>query len=82
VRRAYVEDLRERYAHRDLPWRHWSRVVDRIEAGNEEVVSGWQISKWVRVDPWAYVRLELDGTVTLVEPVRVGADIVAWERVA
>ena len=33
-----------------------------------------------RVPLYAFVRLELDGTVTVVEPVRAGVEIVAWER--
>ena len=77
-----MEHVRGRYAHRGVAWRHWAGVVDRIEAGDEVVVHGWKVSRWVYVPSWVFVRLKLDGTVTVVEPVRVDVDIVAWEPVA
>jgi hypothetical protein len=47
VRRAYVEHLHQRYAHRGPAWRHWTGVVERMEAGDEIVVHGWQVRLWV-----------------------------------
>ena len=75
VRRAFADDLRERYAGRGPEWTYYLRLADRIDAGHDVVVRGWAVRRWVRVEPWAYVRLELNGSVTVVEPVRAGVDI-------
>jgi len=81
VREAYADHLRQRYGDRGPEWSHYVGVAARIDAGDEVVVRGWMVRPWLRVDPWAYLRLELDGSATLVEPVRCGPQIVGWEPV-
>ena len=78
---AYADHLRQRYGDRGPEWSHYVGVAARIDAGDEVVVRGWMVRPWLRVDPWAYLRLELDGSATLVEPVRCGPQIVGWEPV-
>lgn len=68
-------------------WSHYTRIVGRLEAGEPVVVPAWAVARWVHVPSperggTSHVRLEPDGSVVLVEAVRVGPQIVGWERVA
>lgn len=77
--------MREQWEDREKPWQHYRHRVERLEANEVPVVvHWWEVLRFVRGlrNPNAggteFVRLELDGSVTPVEPVRDGAEIVEW----
>lgn len=84
VRDELARHLRARYEGRELPWRHWSRLVERLESDAPVVVPAWMVTRFVRLSrSWddRFVQLDRDGSVVLVEPVRDGVHIVDWAPV-
>ena len=89
VRAAYARAMRERWEHRERPWQYYRHRVERLEANDEPVVvHWWEVLRFVphlrnpNDGGTEFVRLEVDGSVTLVEPVRDGLEIEEWRPVA
>ena len=84
VRDAFAADMREKaQRHGDHTLGHWYETyAKRAEGDGELVVRGWQVVRWLPRGGihWDWVRLELDGTVTEVEPTRAGQSITGWRE--
>lgn len=68
--------LRERHVGR-AGWPFWRRFVERLESGAPVVMPGWAVHS-----VHAHVRVEADGSLTPVAPVRDGVHIVDWSPTA
>ncbi|WP_214370675.1 hypothetical protein [Pseudonocardia sp. H11422] len=88
MRELYAQRLRARYEHRPLFWSHHRRRVELLEAGEPVVLHWWELAPLVsgvrhpdRGGVAEFVRLQPDGSVEFVEPVKDGAEIVDWRPV-
>jgi hypothetical protein len=82
VRAVYAQELRQRWAGSPA-WGHFGRIVAQLEAGEPVVAPWWAVGRF-RLSPphrggTTHVRLEPDGSVTPIVPIRVGVEILGWE---
>jgi hypothetical protein len=91
VRRTVAERFRDLDAHLGRLGRAegfglgaWRRKAEQLEAGESVVVYPGDLKDWLSPDERArsfHWRIESDGTLTPVRPVKVGNDIVDWKPV-
>ena len=84
VREAYRARVAEKMARASQVMAgHYARQLAELDAGGPVTVRGWQLAALVPDRPpgsaYRWYRLEVDGGVTEVVPVRRGPVIVGWE---
>ncbi|MDB5288732.1 MAG: hypothetical protein JWR05_3681 [Mucilaginibacter sp.] len=66
-------------------WGHFEPLVEALERGVPVVVRWWEIAAFAAVDRGRsslFVRLESDGRLAYVEPIRDGLNITGWRSIA